>query len=240
MINNCADFENGEVLLLNKPLYWTSFDLVRKLKSELRYHCGLKNIKIGHAGTLDPMATGLMIICTGKATKRISEFSNLSKEYVAKVRFGSTTPSFDLESEPDNYYPVEHINIDLINLKLKDFLGEQMQEPPLFSAKFIDGKRAYEFARRKVEKSLNEVKVTFYELELLSFDNNDATIRVLCSKGTYIRAFARDIGKALNSGAHLISLVRTGIGDYNLEKAVTTEEFKFLLQNLKQNAKSNV
>ncbi|MBE0668778.1 MAG: tRNA pseudouridine(55) synthase TruB, partial [Bacteroidales bacterium] len=185
-------FEEGEVLLFDKPLYWTSFDLVRKVKMVIRHCCGLKKLKVGHAGTLDPLATGLMIICTGKATKRIEEFRDLRKEYMAVIRLGQTTPSFDCESEVDREYPVEHITEELINDALDRFKGEQMQEPPLFSAKFVDGKRAYELARKKIDKRLDKVKVVFHELELIDFKGAEARVRIICSKGTYVRAFARD------------------------------------------------
>lgn len=234
MLKKCSDFEEGEVLLLQKPLYWTSFDLVNKVKLAIRHHCGLKKLKVGHAGTLDPLATGLMIVCTGKATKKIDEFRDLDKEYTAVIRFGQTTPSFDLESEVDGEYPADHITAGLITEKLSGFLGGQLQEPPLFSAKFVDGKRAYELARKKIEKRLAEVKVIFRELELLGFKENEATIRIVCSKGTYIRAFARDLGLALGSGAHLRGLVRNAIGEFRVENALTPEELKYILENLKQ------
>jgi len=240
VLKNCADFEEGEILLLQKPLYWTSFDLVNKIKLAIRHHCGLKKLKVGHAGTLDPLATGLMIVCTGRATKRIEEFRDLDKEYTAVIRFGQTTPSFDLESEVDHEYPVSQIDAGLIAEKLDGFLGEQYQEPPLFSAKFVDGKRAYELARKKIEKRLDKVKVFFRELELLEYGENEAKIRVVCSKGTYIRAFARDLGLALGSGAHLRGLVRNAIGEFRLEKALTVEELNYFLENLKQNTISNV
>lgn len=234
VLKNCSDFEEGEVLLLQKPLYWTSFDLVNKVKLAIRHHCGLKKLKVGHAGTLDPLATGLMIVCTGKATKKIDEFRDLDKEYTAVIRFGQTTPSFDLESDVDGEYPADHITAGLITEKLSGFLGGQLQEPPLFSAKFVDGKRAYELARKKIEKRLAEVKVIFRELELLGFRENEATIRIVCSKGTYIRAFARDLGLALGSGAHLRGLVRNAIGEFRVENALTPEELKYILENLKQ------
>ncbi|HEX5668018.1 MAG TPA: tRNA pseudouridine(55) synthase TruB [Chitinophagaceae bacterium] len=233
-------FEQGEVLLFDKPLYWTSYDLVGKTKGLIRHNFGLKKLKVGHAGTLDPLATGLMIICTGKATKRIEEFKDLRKEYTALVRFGQTTPSFDRESEVDREYPTDHITEALIKEKLIRFLGDQMQEPPLFSAKFVDGKRAYELARKKIDKKLDKVKVVFHELELLDFSVQEARIRVLCSKGTYIRAFARDLGEAMNSGAHLTGLRRNAIGEYTLEKALTPAEFQFILEQMKQNGFSNV
>ncbi len=236
----CSDFEDGEVLLLDKPLYWTSFDLVNKVKTALRHHCGLKKLKVGHAGTLDPLATGLMIVCTGRATRRIGEFRDLDKEYTAVIRFGQTTPSFDLESEVDREYPAEHITAEMISETLERFLGEQMQEPPLFSAKLVDGKRAYELARKKVEGRLERVKVVFRRLELLDYRGSDATIKIVCSKGTYIRAFARDLGVALGSGAHLRALVRDAIGGYRLEKALNVDELQFFLGNLKQNDNSFV
>ncbi len=233
-------FEEGEVLLFDKPLYWTSFDLVNKVKVALKHNCGLKKLKVGHAGTLDPLATGMMIVCTGKATKRIEEFRDLNKEYVATVKMGQTTPSFDLESTVDKEYPFEHITSEMIEETLKRFIGEQMQEPPLFSAKFVDGKRAYELARKKIDKKLEKVKVTFHDLKLLDFDGKEATILVLCSKGTYIRAFARDLGAALDSGAHLTALKRTAIGNYRLDKAITPADFQFITERMKQNSILNV
>jgi len=227
-------FEEGEILLFNKPLYWTSFDLVNKVKKEIVHNFGLKKIKVGHAGTLDPLATGLMIICTGRATKRIEEFRDKNKEYITTIRLGQTTPSFDLETNVDKEYPCEHVTNEMVEDKLKAFIGEQMQEPPLFSAKFVDGKRAYDLARKKIEKRLDPVKVEFYELELMEKKGNDLKVRMLCSKGTYVRAFARDLGFALNSGAHLTSLVRTAIGDKALSQALTLEEFRFIIEQTKQ------
>jgi tRNA pseudouridine55 synthase len=227
-------FEEGEMLLFDKPLYWTSFDLVNKVRKEIAFNYGLKKLKVGHAGTLDPLATGLMIICTGKATKKIDEFKDLSKEYVAEIRLGQTTPSFDMETSVDMEYPFEHVSSEMISETLKKFQGDQMQEPPLFSAKFVDGKRAYELARKKVEKTLEKVKVVFHDLELLEFDGKTIKIRILCSKGTYIRAFARDLGIALGSGAHLTGLIRTAIGDKRVEQALTLEGFRFILEQTKQ------
>lgn len=240
MVKNCLDFEAGEILLLVKPLYWTSFDLVNKIKMALRHHCGLKRLKVGHAGTLDPLATGLMIICTGKATKKIDEFRDLGKEYTAVIKFGQTTPSFDLESQVDKEYPADHITEELIREQLNHFLGEQYQEPPLFSAKFVDGKRAYELARKKIDRKLEKVRVYFHELELIDYKGKEAKVRIVCSKGTYVRAFARDLGFALDSGAHLTGLVRNAIGDHRIEKALTIEELKFILENMKQIENSNV
>lgn len=240
VLKKCSDFEDGEILLLQKPLYWTSFDLVNKVKLTIRHHCGLKKLKVGHAGTLDPLATGLMILCTGKATKRIDEFRDLDKEYTAVIRFGQTTPSFDLESEVDGEYPSGHITEELIREKLNGFLGEQDQEPPLFSAKFVDGRRAYELARKKIERKLEKVKVVFRELELQKYSGCEATVRIVCSKGTYVRAFARDLGQSLGSGAHLRALVRDAIGEFRLEKALSPEELKFFLEHLKQSENSFV
>lgn len=234
------NFEEGEIVLFNKPLYWTSFDLVNKVRKEIAGKCGLKKLKVGHAGTLDPLATGLMILCTGKATKKIDEFKDLTKEYVATIKLGQTTPSFDLETSVDKEYPCEHITSEMVKEVLMRFVGEQMQEPPLFSAKFVDGKRAYELARKKIEKKLDLVKVVFHEIELIDFNNSVVKVRVLCSKGTYIRAFARDLGIALGSGAHLTGLVRTAIGDKVLSQACTVEEFSFILEQTKQRNNSSV
>jgi tRNA pseudouridine55 synthase len=197
----------------------------------------LRKIKVGHAGTLDPLATGLMIICTGKATKRIEEFRDLDKEYIATIHIGATTSSFDLETEIDGRYPTDHITGDLVRDVLKKFEGQQKQIPPLHSAKFIDGKRAYEFARKGVKKELNPVDVVYKELEMLSFGIPETTIRLLCSKGTYIRSFARDLGVALNSGCYLSSLERTAIGSFGLENAYTLEKFAEFLVQMKQNGK---
>jgi tRNA pseudouridine55 synthase len=192
-----SSFEEGQVLLFVKPLYWTSFDLVNKVRIVIRSALGLKKIKIGHAGTLDPLASGLMIICTGKATKRIDEFRDLDKEYIATIHLGETTPSYDLETEINGRFPVEHITENLVIASLNGFLGEQKQVPPLHSAKMIEGKRAYEFARKGIQKEMNPVTIYFREAELLSFGIPDITVRIKCSKGTYIRSFARDLGLAL-------------------------------------------
>jgi tRNA pseudouridine55 synthase len=199
----------------------------------IRSAYGLKKIKVGHAGTLDPLASGLMIICTGRATKRIEEFMDLTKEYVAAFHIGKTTPSFDLETETDMEYPSDHVTEDLIKKVLPGFLGEQQQLPPLYSAKLLDGKRAYEYARKGIDKQLKPVKVTFHELELLHFNMPEVKIRLLCSKGTYIRSFARDFGLSLNSGAYLSALKRTSIGTFALERAYTLESFQEYLDEQK-------
>jgi tRNA pseudouridine55 synthase len=225
-------FEEGQVLLFNKPVYWTSFDLVNKVKIMIRSTLGMKKIKVGHAGTLDPLATGLMIICTGKATKRISEFSDMDKEYVAAIHLGETTPSFDLETETDNKYPTDHISKELVLKTLKAFLGKQQQIPPLHSAKFIEGKRAYEYARKGIRKEMEPVSVFISEAELLSFGKPEVKIRLRCSKGTYIRSFARDFGKALKSGGYLSALERTSIGPFQLADAYSIEKFEKILEQL--------
>lgn len=232
--DNQALFQEGQVLLFDKPLYWTSFDLVNKVRIMIKSSLGLKNLKVGHAGTLDPLATGLMIICTGKATKGINEFAELDKEYYASVHLGETTPSFDLETETDGKYPTEHITSEFVEKTLKLFIGEQIQIPPLHSAKFIKGKRAYEFARKGEKITLNPVNIIIKEIELLSFGIPETRIRMVCSKGTYIRAFARDLGIALKSGCYLSDLKRTSIGSFKLEKAFSLEKFEKYLEKLKQ------
>lgn len=228
-------FEEGQVLSFNKPLYWTSFDLVNKVRNMIRSSLGIKKIKVGHAGTLDPLASGLMIICTGRATKRIDEFRDLDKEYVATIHLGETTPSFDLETETDLHYPTDHITEESVLEALNGFLGEQKQLPPMYSAKQIDGKRAYEFARKGIHKDLVPVTVFFREIELLSFDMPEIKVRLLCSKGTYIRSFARDIGEALKSGAYLSALERTAIGSYHVNNAHNIEKFNEFIEQMKQN-----
>ena len=188
-------YEEGQVLLFDKPLYWTSFDLVNKVRIIIRKTLGIKKIKVGHAGTLDPLASGLMIICTGKATKKIDEFRDLDKEYVATIHLGATTPSYDLETETDENYSTDHITEEMVTKVLLGFLGKQKQMPPLHSAKLIAGKRAYEFARQGIVKELEPVTVFFHEIELLSFGIPEIKVRIRCSKGTYIRSFARILGK---------------------------------------------
>jgi tRNA pseudouridine55 synthase len=224
-------FEQGQVLFFNKPLYWTSFDLVNKVRIIIRSNLGIKKIKVGHAGTLDPLATGLMIICTGRDTKRIEDFQNLDKEYIATIQLGATTPSFDLETETDNHYPVDHISEELVQQVLNGFLGENMQMPPMYSAKLIAGKRAYEYARQGIDKKLEAVAVIYREIELLSFSMPELRIRLVCTKGTYIRSFARDLGLALGSGAHLSALERSAIGPYRVDNAYTIDSFQDFVQN---------
>ena len=231
LIDRNTDFQEGQVLLFDKPLYWTSFDLVKKLKNIIRNTYGYKKIKVGHAGTLDPLASGLMIICTGKSTKRIKELQETNKEYIASFHLGKTTPSFDLETEVDGSYETDHIDNDLIINALRYFEGEYDQVPPVFSAKNIRGKRAYDYARRGINVEMEAKRVIFHELELLKFDPPEAIIRILCSKGTYIRSFARDLGEYLASGAFLSGLERTAIGDYKLEDAMQIRNFELLLNS---------
>jgi tRNA pseudouridine 55 synthase len=221
-----VDFVAGEVLLLDKPYHWTSFDLVRKVRKLVKVKYNIPKIKVGHAGTLDPLATGLMIVCTGKCTKQIDSFQSQEKEYIAGILIGKTTPSFDLEKEYDKEYPTDHITKEKVEEVLKSFLGESDQVPPVFSAKFIDGKRAYEFARKGKEVEMKPSRITINEIELLSYQMPELKIRVNCSKGTYIRALVRDIGERLNSGATMISLQRTAIGTYHLNNAISIEEFE--------------
>jgi tRNA pseudouridine55 synthase len=227
-------FEEGQVLLFNKPLYWTSFDLVNKIRNIIRSTLKIKKIKVGHAGTLDPLASGLMIVCTGRATKKINEFQDLDKEYTGTFHLGATTPSFDLETETDNHYPVDHITEEFVREKLAGFIGEQKQLPPMYSAKFIDGKRAYEFARQGIQKELEPVTVHFREIELLSYNIPEIKIRIVCSKGTYIRSFARDLGKALNSGSYLSALERTAIGSFRVTDAFDLEKFNEFVKQMQQ------
>ena len=225
-------FEEGQILLFDKPLYWTSFDLVNKIRNILKNSLGLKKIKVGHAGTLDPLASGLMIICTGRATKKIEDYLNLEKEYIATFTAGATTPSFDLETEIDGHFPTDHITEELIKEKLCSFLGEQKQVPPVYSAKFIAGKRAYEYARKGIHIDLEPVTIYFRELELISFNLPEIKIRLVCSKGAYIRSFARDFGKSLNSGCYLSALVRNSIGEFKLCDACNIEKFKEYIEQI--------
>ena len=197
------NFIDGEILYIDKPLGWTSFDAVKRMRGALSRRLGLKKIKVGHAGTLDPLATGVMILCTGRATKRIDELQAGVKEYVATVALGATTPSFDLETEIDATYPTDHITRQLVENVLQSFKGRIEQIPPSFSACEVDGKRAYELARKGKEVDLKPKILVIDEIELIDFSPESITIRVVCSKGTYIRALARDIGRALDSGGHL-------------------------------------
>jgi len=213
------DFLNGQLLLIDKPLGWSSFQAVNKLKWAIRKKFSLKKFKIGHAGTLDPLATGLLIICTGKFTKKINEYQGQEKEYTGVITLGGTTPSFDLETEIKETYPTEHITQELIQTTTAQFIGEIEQAPPVFSALKKDGKRLYELAREGKTVDIAKRKVTVSTFEIIKVDNHNVHFRIICSKGTYIRSIANDFGKALNSGAHLTSLRRTKIGDFNVDIA---------------------
>ncbi len=228
------DYIAGEILYFNKPLTWTSFNLVNRVRGVLSRHLGVKKLKVGHAGTLDPLATGVMILCTGKATKQIESFQYQTKEYIATLQLGATTPSFDLEKEIDATYPTEHITEELVRTTLQQFVGTIEQIPPTFSAVKIDGKRAYQYARQGEEVEIKPKTLTIDEIELIAYDMPSITIRVVCSKGTYIRALARDIGIALQSGAHLTALQRTRIGDITLDKCLEYDDFIAQLANEKQ------
>lgn len=219
------NFKEGEVLYIDKPLKWTSFAVVNKIRYHICRKLGVKKIKVGHAGTLDPLATGVMIICTGKATKRIEEFQYHTKEYIATLQLGATTPSFDMEKEIDATYPTEHITRELVEQTLQRFIGSIEQVPPVFSACKVDGKRAYDLARKGEEVELKPKTLVIDEIELLECKLPQIKIRVVCSKGTYIRALARDIGEALHSGAHLTALVRTRVGEVRLEHCLSVDGF---------------
>lgn len=219
------DFQKGEILLFDKKLDWTSFDLVRKLRNFLCREAGIKKLKVGHAGTLDPKATGLMIICTGKETKNIDLIQAKEKEYVATIKMGATTPSYDLETAENETFPIDHLTLEFVNEKLKDFLGEIDQVPPIFSAVKVEGKRAYEHARKGNDIILQSKKITISGLDILNFSKEEIVLRIVCSKGTYIRSLARDLGVALNSGAYLVGLRRTRIGEMKLEDAWDLHNF---------------
>ncbi len=226
------DFQEGALILFNKPYEWTSFDLVNKIKYKIKHKFHYKKVKVGHAGTLDPLATGLLIVCVGKYTKKIDSYQSQVKEYIATLKLGATTPSFDLETEIDQTYPTEHITKDLIDHVLKDFIGEIQQRPPDFSAVKVNGKRAYEYARKGQEVEIKMKTIAIDEIEVLKFEKDILQLRIVCSKGTYIRALARDIGKKLNSGAHLTALERTKIGDFHINDALEIEDFIKFLENL--------
>ena len=221
------DYLEGQILLIDKPLTWSSFQAVNKLKYILKRKYNLpKKFKIGHAGTLDPLATGLLIVCTGKFTKRITEIQSQAKEYTGTITVGATTPSYDLETEVDAVFPTEHIKPDLIQQTVKQFLGEIDQKPPVFSAIKKEGKRLYEHARAGEEIEISSRKTTIHEFEITRIALPEIDFRVVCSKGTYIRSLAYDFGIALNSGAHLSVLRRTKIGDFSVVNGIPPEEFE--------------
>ena len=222
---NEEDFKNGQVLLINKSLNWTSFQVVNKIRWLIKNKFGIKKIKVGHAGTLDPLATGLLIICTGKMTKKISSFQNQTKKYTGTFLIGTTTPSFDLETKPNNTFPIDHINKDLIINASKSFIGKKKQKPPIFSAIKKDGKRLYESARigENIEINDRDIEILSFNISKIHMPHID--FEVECSKGTYIRALANDFGKKLNSGATLSKLIRTKIGEFSVNKSISVEEF---------------
>ena len=219
------DYLSGQVLLIDKPLNWTSFQVVNKLRWEIRQAFKIKKIKVGHAGTLDPLATGLLVICTGKMTKQIDTFQGQIKEYTGTITLGSTTPSFDLETEINETFATNHITEALIHQTTKQFIGDIQQFPPVFSALKKDGKRLYEFARSGEEVEIKSRMVNISLFEITKIDSINLNFKVVCSKGTYIRSLANDFGKALQSGAHLSALRRTKIGDFNVKKATTIDIF---------------
>ncbi len=224
------DFLNGQLLLIDKPLNWTSFDVVNKIRYGIRKSFDIKKIKVGHAGTLDPLATGLLILCTGRATKQISDYMNLPKEYTGIIKLGATTPSYDLESQVDQTYVTAHITDEMIETVRQQFSGEIEQVPPIFSAIKKDGQKAYDLARKGQDPKMESRQVHIHELDLHRESELEVTFRVKCSKGTYIRSLAHDIGKALNSGGYLTNLRRTKIGDFKVEEAVAPLAFLEQLQ----------
>lgn len=229
------EYLTGKLLLIDKPLNWTSFDVVNYIRLDLKRRAAIPAIKIGHAGTLDPLATGLVIVCTGPWTKKINMFQDLEKEYIGQITLGATTPSFDLETEVDAKYPTDHITDEMIKIAAQSFIGEIEQFPPVFSAVKIKGRRAYDYARQGEEVQMKVKKVSISAFDITMIEDNIITFRVQCSKGTYIRSLARDIGTKLGSGAYLSSLRRTAIGDYLVVNAITPEQFTYeLLSSLKK------
>ena len=226
-------YKNGQVLLIDKPLTWTSFQVVNKLRWEIRQRFDIKKIKVGHAGTLDPLATGLLIICTGKQTKQIDTYQGQVKEYTGTFTLGGTTPSYDLETEINNTFPTAHITEELLHETTKQFIGEIQQKPPIFSAIKKDGKRLYELARKGETIEIKERIVTVSSFEITKIKLPEVEFRIICSKGTYIRSIAFDYGKALNSGGYLSALRRTKIGNFSVDDAFSVEEF---ITNLKTNS----
>ena len=219
------DFLNGQVLLIDKPLEWTSFQAVNKIRWHIKKKFGLKKIKVGHAGTLDPLATGLLIICTGKETKNIATYQGLKKEYTGTFTLGSTTPSYDLETAIEKTYPTEHITEEMLTKATLNFIGEINQKPPLFSAIKKDGKRMYELARKGETVEIESRKISISEFKLTTIKIPSIDFKVICSKGTYIRSLANDFGKVLNSGAHLSALRRTKIGEFCVKDALSISQF---------------
>ena len=224
-MKTAEDFKSGQILLIDKPLHWTSFQAVNKLRWEIRRAFNIKKIKVGHAGTLDRLATGLLIICTGKMTKQINTFQGQDKAYTGTIIIGATTPSYDLETEIDKTYPTDHITETLIHNTAKTFIGDIVQYPPIFSAVKKDGKRLYEYARAGESVEIKPREIRISEFEITKINGQELDFRVVCSKGTYIRSLAHDFGRALNSGAHLSVLRRTKIGDFDVKDAISPTEF---------------
>lgn len=222
------DYTEGHIFVVDKPYEWTSTDVVRKIKFQLRRR-GFRNIKVGHAGTLDPLATGILIVCVGKATKMVEKLQAEEKEYVTEMILGATTPSFDMEHPVDATYPVDHITRESVERALGELCGERLQTPPVYSAKKIDGRRAYEYAREGTEAAMRQALVNIYEMELLEYDMPRIKVRIRCSKGTYIRSIARELGEKLSSGAYLSSLCRTRSGGFTLALAENLEK---VLENI--------
>lgn len=220
------DFTAGEIIAIDKPYTWTSFQIVNKVRYHLSRKFNVKRFKVGHAGTLDPLATGVLLLCTGKATKRIEELQKQTKEYVAEIMLGATTPSYDMEHPVNETFPYEHITREMVEEALKQFAGDIAQRPPLFSACKVDGKRAYDLARKGSDMELEPKQIRIDSIELLECELPKITIKVVCGKGTYIRSLARDIGEALQSGAYLTALTRTRIGDYKLSECIKIETFQ--------------
>lgn len=218
------DFISGEIIGIDKPLGWTSFDAVKRLRGAIQRRLHVKKFKVGHAGTLDPLATGVLIICTGRATRKIEELQNGDKEYIATIKLGATTPSYDLETEIDREFPWRHITRERIEEVIPGFTGKIMQVPPVFSAVKVEGKRAYNLARKGKEVELKAKPLEIKEMELLSCELPEVVLRIVCSKGTYIRAIARDLGEALGSGAHLTALRRTRVGRVKAEDCWSVDE----------------
>jgi len=223
------EYQEGKLLLMDKPLNWTSFDLVNYVRLELKRKAAIKEVKVGHAGTLDPLATGLVLICTGKWTKKINEFQEMEKEYIGQITLGTTTPSFDLETEVNGTFPVDHITHEMIHSAAQSFVGISEQFPPIYSAIKIKGQRAYEYARKGENVNIKSKQVTIYSFDINNIEENVVTFRIRCSKGTYIRSIANDLGEKLNSGAHLSSLRRTAIGSHLVVNAMTPQQFTDLL-----------
>ncbi len=231
------EFEAGVVFVVDKPLEWTSSDVVRKIKFAL-LRGGYKKIKVGHAGTLDPLATGVLLVCVGRATKRVEELQAQQKEYIAVMRLGATTPSFDMEHPIDKEYPTEHITREAVEAALTALSGERLQTPPVYSAKMIEGRRAYDYAREGEAVEMRQALINIYEMELLEYALPEIKLRIVCSKGTYIRSLAREIGEKLDSGAYLASLRRTRSGGYRVENAQSIDEILETIDTKNENTPS--